>query len=151
MIDTSPYHALFADSFTYRHQQIRILAGTTGRSVYQSHVYTADELSKAITRKKWDVVFVPGYFEKHDSMDMLIKAFCNLKEVMRPHLVVFHGTTDDRHFIRQLRNVGFIATHIPWDFMEPEKHERKDPKAYLPAEDNIQQLLLPVATRVEAN
>lgn len=146
MIDTSAYNVLFADSFGYRHKQLRIFPGTTGRTISQSHVHTAAELERALITRLWDVAMVAGYFDKHDSLKTLTEFFCKLDEVRRPRLVIFHGTTDDQHFVRQLRNVGYLATHIPWDFMEPEKHERKDPKCYLPAEDNIQQLLLPSYT-----
>lgn len=149
MIDTTPYYVLFADSFTYRHQQIRIRSGTTGRSVHQAHVHTVVETMKSIPTRKWEAVFIAGYFEKHDSIKELIHFMCNLEEDQRPRLVIFHGTTDDMHFVRQLRAVGYIVTHIPWDFMDPSVHQRKDPKEWYPSEEKAGQLLLPaVAERV---
>jgi len=142
MIDTNPYHVLFGDSFGYRHKQFRVRSGATGRNVVQSHVHTSAELEKATQFRVWDAIMVAGYYDKPDSLKTLTKFFCELDEAKRPRLVIFHGTTDDQNFVRQLRNVGYIATHIPWDFMVPAKHERKDPKEYLPKEDTPQ-LLLP--------
>ena len=145
MIDTSQYNVLFAESFAYRHQQLRIRAGTTGRNVSQAHVHTLHEVERAITLRKWDVIMVAGYFDQPNAIKVLIGKFCELPDEKRARLVIFHGTTDDHHFVRQLRNVGYVATHIPWDFMEPGKHDRKDPVCYHPSDDNIQQLLLPAA------
>jgi hypothetical protein len=92
---------------------------------------------------------VAAYFEKRDAPEELIKFFCSIPEEKRPSLVIFHGTTDDSNFVRQLRSVGYICTHIPWDFTDPSKHERQDPKEYYPVTE-ITQLLLP-ATVAEAN
>jgi len=123
---TSTFDVLFADTFPYRHGQLRIKGSTSEKMVCQKHCHTADELLQALPEKLWDVVFVPGYFTKHHEMADVIKALCTIP--IRPRLVIFHGTDDTFGFCRQLRNVGYLVTHIPWDFAAPSSHIRKDPK-----------------------
>lgn len=150
MIDTSKFNVLFADSFGYRHQQIRIRSGTTGRHVAQTHVHNIKELMEVVSKQKFEVAFIAGYFERHDSIKDLIQFFCKLSQELRPDLVIFHGTTDEQKLVKQLRSVGYIVTHIPWDFMDPSKHIRQDPEDYFPKEESLQQLLLPAYTAERA-
>lgn len=122
------YNALFADTFSYRHTQFRIRAGNSKRVVVQRHCHTAGELIYTLKQKKWDVVFVPGYFDKKDEAPNVIKAICTLPDNMKPSLVIFHGTQDEHNCVKQFRNVGILATHIPWDFTNPMEHIRTESK-----------------------
>ena len=122
------YNVLFADTFSYRHTQIRIRAGSSKRVVVQRHCHTAGELIYTVKQKKWDVVFIPGYFDKKDEAFNVIRAICTLPDNMKPNLIVFHGTDDQYNCVKQFRNVGILATHIPWDFTSPMEHVRKESK-----------------------
>lgn len=127
------YNVLFADTFSYRHAQFRVRAGNSNRVVIQRHCHSAGELTYTLKQKKWDVIFIPGYFDKTHEMQDIIHNIASLPDELKPSLVIYHGTEDDKKCVKQLRNVGILATHIPWDFTNPTEHVRKesrDPKDF---------------------
>lgn len=122
----SEYNVLFTDTFSYRHTQFRIRAGNSKRVVVQRHCHSAGELIYTIKQKQWDCVFLPGYFDKKDELPNIIRIITTLPDNMKPKLVIFHGTEDEHSCVKQLRAVGILASHIPWDFTNPMEHVRKE-------------------------
>lgn len=120
-----PFKVLFADTFPYRHRQFMVRPGNSKREVHQKHVYTTGEFLLALGQTKWDVVFVPGYFDKEDDFKEIIREMIKTaSKRYKPELVIYHGNEDPFYLCEQLSNVGITVAHIPWDFVFPNKHDR---------------------------
>lgn len=132
MIDTTPtyqqepYHVLFADTFEYRHRQFRVRQGNSKRWPSVRHCHSTGEFLLQLKERNWDIVFIPGYFDKKDDFKEIIRNVAELAaRGWKPGLIIFHGMTDDHNLCGQLSAIGLLTAHVPWDFTTPSVHKRQ--------------------------
>lgn len=135
----STYDVLFCDTLPYRHAEFRVKPGDgifSKFQVSQAHCHSATDLAKRLPEKIWDVIFLPGNWglgfahvrSGPAEGSIALEALLNLDKRRYPRLIVLHGTDDSLGFGTKLRDAGFLIAHVPWDFVEPMKHIRKEIK-----------------------
>jgi hypothetical protein len=104
--------------------------------VIRRHVYSIPAFKKAVTERKFDVIFLPSYWtegrsapeDKKEEQQEIVNCLLALDPNSRPNLIVYHGYLDECGTVRKLLNGGIPAAHVPWSFNNPTVHVREPVK-----------------------
>lgn len=122
------YYVLFVDTYGYRHQIFRVRSGKSNLHAVQRHCHSAQEMLQALNERDWDVIFIPGYFDRGERFNEVMEKFVTSIQAVenKPRLIVYHGLNDTDKGLEILKKLTDVPlAHIPWDYTNPSNHVRK--------------------------